>query len=245
MIKVGSIKSCTDTYFRNLFPDYIPIMVMTKSSAYGELGPYVLTDENGSIMENIWQFSKCYEKVPQSTQRYSRWDPTIVWDHPAEVHCQLLPDDEILILESYWNWRQKGFENPYPVRYPVGMYHRKNCLFSLKDENSDPIGLFEARKEIYYETYSKLAKEQPLYRKLEDMLEDGKNLLIMEVDGPQEQSLNYYQQKYNVPDDWITNKSIDINESNMNILLNDGRHSFGHGFCLASSLLKIDLEIKN
>ncbi|MBS0627729.1 MAG: hypothetical protein JSS09_05915, partial [Verrucomicrobia bacterium] len=119
------------------------------------------------------------------------------------------------------------------------------CLFSLKDENSDPIGLLEARKEIYNGTYFKLAKEQPIYRKLEDMLEDGKNLLIMEVDGPQEQSLNYYQQKYNVPDDWITNKSIDINESNMNILLNDGRHSFGHGFCLASSLLKIDLEIKN
>lgn len=74
MIKVGSIKNCTDNYFHGLLPTYIPIVVMTKSSKYGQLGPYVLQDEDGSIMENIWQFSKCYEKVPQSTQRYSRWD---------------------------------------------------------------------------------------------------------------------------------------------------------------------------
>ena len=123
------------------------------------------------------------------------------------------------------------------------MYHRRNCLFALKDENGDPMGLSQARKEIYYETYSRLAKEQPLYRKLEDYLDDGKNLLILEVDGPQEQSLNYYKKKYNVSDDWITNRSIDINEENMNILINDDHHSFGHGFCLASSLLGIEFTL--
>ena len=244
MIKVGTIRTTNDDYFKGRFSDYIHIVVMTKSSAFGQLGPYLLKDENGFIMENIWQFSKCYEKVPASVQRYSRWDQTIIWNHPAELHCQKLNDEQFLILDAYWDWRKKGFENVYPVRYPVGMYHRKNCLFSLKDEDSDPLNLFEARKQIYFETYDRLVKEQPLYRKLEDLLDDGKNLLILEVDGPQEESLNYYRKKYNVDSDWIVNRTINVNETNMNMLLNDGHHSFGHGFCLASSLLGIDLVVK-
>lgn len=35
------------------FEGFTPIVCLTASSAYGELGPYCLKDEYGRIMENI------------------------------------------------------------------------------------------------------------------------------------------------------------------------------------------------
>jgi hypothetical protein len=40
------------------FDGFTPILVLTKSSAYGALGPYVLKNKKGQIMEDIYQFSK-------------------------------------------------------------------------------------------------------------------------------------------------------------------------------------------
>lgn len=65
------------------YPGYEPIIVMTKSTAYGSLGPYCLKNDRGQIMENIFQFSKIYETVPSSRQKYSRYDPTIIWIIPV------------------------------------------------------------------------------------------------------------------------------------------------------------------
>ncbi len=53
-IRVGRIKYSGGKPIHPAFPGFTPIVVLTKSSAYGELGPYVLTDEKGCIMENIW-----------------------------------------------------------------------------------------------------------------------------------------------------------------------------------------------
>ena len=52
------------------------------------------------------------------------------------------------ITDSYFRWRQKGFNNPDPVRYPVGYNYRHKCLLSL-----GPLGerwnYVESRKNLY------------------------------------------------------------------------------------------------
>jgi hypothetical protein len=221
------------------FPGFEDILCLTKSTEYGSLGPYVLTDDKGHIMENIWQFAKIYKRISPSRQTYSRYDQRIIWDHPAEVHMiNGVPTTE------YKLWRQKGMECVYPIRYPVGFTDRGSCIGSIKsseynkcvhDETYVPklLTYVEARKEIYLKTYLKLIKKAPDFKKL---LKAGKNLLIIEVDGPHEEALEYYKTKYNVGDDFITENTILASQENMDIMLNDEKFPFGHGYCLAIAL---------
>lgn len=234
MIRVGTIKNSND---RVNYEGFIPIVVMTKSSKYGSLSPYELK-YNGMIIENIWQYAKIYKEVPASKQYYSQWDKTIIWDHPAEVHIRSKEDGSSEITEEYANWRLKGFNNPYAVRYPVGMKHRHLCMGSILDV-SKPVLLnyVDARKQIYIPYYIHAVKLQSQFQELKQLLKEGKNLLIMEVDGPHEESLGYYKEKYNVKDDFITNKTMLVTKENINIMLNDTKHAFGHGYCLAMALL--------
>lgn len=224
------------------YEDYEFILVLTKSSKYGSLGPYVLTATiNGveMIIENLWQFAKVYEEVPDSTQYYSRFDRTVIWKHKAETHV----GDEVP-NRKYWRWRRKGFECEYPVRYPVGMKSRHKCLYSIppdQDENfTDKLNYIEARKKIYLKYYVEAVKNEPQFKQLRRKYKEGGRLLIVEVDGPHQESMSYYQKKYDVPDDWITENSIRVNSENMKIMLNDPKHPFGHGYCLAMAIMGLD-----
>src|SRR3989344_4557138 len=242
MIRVGRIKNSQD---RRHVDGFLPVVVMTKCSEYGSLGPYCLKDQKKRIMENIWQFSKVYEKIPSSKQYYSQWDKTVMWDHPAEIHVK-----NGNIQPSYWSWREKGMNNPYAVRYPVGQRYRGKCLYAIKEDDKlssgyitsgyITLGYIEARKEIYLVIYQQLVRKESQYKELLQLLRSGKNILIMEVDGPREESLPYYQEKYGV--DFINGTVLATNE-NLQIFLNDDRHPYGHGFCLAQTLLE-DLQKK-
>ena len=66
--------------------------------------------------------------------------------------------------------------------------------------------------------------------------------MIIEVDGPHQESLNYYKHTYGVSEDFIDKNTISVNENNMKIMLNDTKHPFGHGYCLAMALLDKDEE---
>lgn len=228
------------------YQDFTVIEVMTASTKYGSLGPYVLKSENGCIMENIWQFSKVYEYVPYSKQRFSRFQPRTIWEHPSQTHLK-----SGTLTDDFWAWRKKGFFNKDPVRYPVGFEYRSKCVGALwnpeldMERNALPwemktlkmMDYVEARKQIYLPVYSSLVKRQPQYKELQKMLNNGENLLILEVDGPHEESLAYYQKKYNVDQNWIVDHSIDITPKNMRIMINDSKHAFGHGYCLGMTLL--------
>lgn len=239
-IRVGRIKFDSGGRTIPEFKGYTSVMVMTKSSKYGSLGPYVLKDKQGRIMENIWQFAKVYKKVPKSVQRYSRWDSTVIWDHPPEVHV----DEEGKLTEAYWNWREKGMNNKYPVRYPVGYHSRGKCLYAIiSHNNNQQLDYIQARKKIYLPVYKKLVKKQPQFKELRKRLKEGENLLIIEVDGPHQESLPYYKQKYGVNDDFIQNDTILVTQDNMSIMLNDAKHAFGHGYCLAIALLKMNIDL--
>jgi len=182
-----------------------------------------------------------YEQIPKTVQRYSRYSNKIIWDHPAETHVvdgNLTPE--------YYAWRTKGMNCPYHVRYPVGFHHRHNCLYALAEENghivNEQLNYIDSRKKIYIKEYCRLVKLQPKFQELKNRLEGGENLLIIEVDGPHQESLDYYKEKYNVDNNFIQNSTMLINENNVNIMLNDDKHPFGHCYCLAMALLDKDEE---
>ena len=149
MIRVGSIVDKKHPKFSG----FKSIVCMTKSSPYGDIGPYCLKTDEGVIFENLWQFSKCYRKVPQSIQRYSQWDDTIIWNHPSEIHME-----NDILLPSYWDWRKKGMKNEYPVRYPVGVRNTKLCVGTIM-ENGQKLDYINARKELYLKEYCKFVKK--------------------------------------------------------------------------------------
>lgn len=239
-LRVGKSKSYNGKVIISQYSGFTPIIVMTKSSsAYGELGPYDLRNEQGQIIENIWQFSKAYQWIPQIKMPYSSGNKKIVWEWPAETHI----DSNGNLTEEYWKWRMTGKNNPEPVRAPVGWKHLKNCLFSLEkdepiSETNPKLDYIESRKKIYVPIYMNAVIKEPKFSELYNRLRNGENLLIIEVDGPHQESLNYYKEKYGVSDDFIQNDSVEAIEGNLGILLNDPKHPFGHGYSLAWTLLQ-------
>ena len=162
------------------YPNFTNIVVLMKShSKWGVLGPYELRDEWGRIMENLWQFSKIYQEVPRSIQRYSRYNQTIIWNHPTETHIDTDGD----ITDEYWLWRYKGMACEYAIRYPVGFHAMKNCKYALKEEdllngNLRKLDYTTARKEIYCPLYMQLARAQPTFKELQRRLLVYKKSLI-------------------------------------------------------------------
>lgn len=215
------------------------IIVMMKSHCpkWFPLSPYSLKTEEGYLFENYWQFSKVYEVVPQSKEYYSRYDKTVIWEWEEERHCSRKNNDEEWeILPDYFNWRKEGFHNKYPVRYPVGFHHKSKVLFSLSDEG-ERLNYVEARKKIYLENYSRIVKKEKRYQELRKRISEGESISIYEVDGPHQESLEYYKNKYNVKDDFIVEHSILVTHKNIEIMMEDTKHSFGHGYCLGLTLL--------
>lgn len=246
MIRVGR---CTyDKSGNTIYPsfeDYENVIVLMKSSPYYELSPYYLTDTNNVIMENKWQFSKVYPKVPYSKQYYSKYDKTVVWEHKEETHIDNYDPNKKeetanMPNEKYYEWRKKGFNNKYAVRYPVGFNNKSDCVYALLDNKK--LGYIDARKAIYVPEYCKLVKNELKFKLLKNKLRKGQNLLIIEVDGPHYESLYHYIAKYGVGKDFIVNNTMLVNENNIKIMLNDDKHNFGHGYCLAMALLDKDKE---
>ncbi len=236
MIRVGRIEYVNKKPIYPNYPGYESIVVMMKShSPWWRLSPYYL-NENGEIMENTWQSSKVYENVPRTLQHYPRNPSKIIWSYPSEnhVHIQEGKHDELTL--EYFNWRQKLRANKYAVRYPVGFNHRHNCLYAIADDSKEELGYIESRKKIYIPVYTKLAKKERQFKQLVRKLIYS-NLLIVEVDGPHQESLQYYKDKYNTDDSFIVNNTMLVTENNINIMVNDDKHPFGHGYCLALALL--------
>jgi hypothetical protein len=258
-VRVGSCHWRGNKRFDPSFEGFTNILCLTKSSEYGMLSPYCLTvkvkfegdpKEYDSIFENYYQASKCYGVVPEACEVRSRYDRTVIWKWPQEQHVVVyLPLDDntppnYQVLSPYLNWRKTLMIQPEPIRYPVGKSSAHKCLFSLKQNEDGTINprfldYVEARKEIYLKEYAKVLKVHPEFIKLKQRLLAGENLLIIEVDGPQKRSLQYYKQKYAVDNDFIENNTMAITEKNLDIMLNDTTERFGHCYCLAGSLLDI------
>jgi len=224
------------------------IVVLTRgTNRWGAIGPYELKDAQGRIMENIWQFSKVYPRVGAVQQRKSRYEDIMVWEHPDETHLidaekPATPDN---LTAEYHAWRTKGFQAPYAVRYPPGFGNMANCVGALietKDGSLEgPLDYIAARKRLYLPLYTRLVKRHPLFAELRRLHQQGKNILIAEVDGPHEESLPYYREKYGVGARFIKERTVLATQKNLSLLLNDALHPFGHGYCLAAAIAGLDL----
>lgn len=255
LVRVGSCHYVGGKQVNPKYEGFTQIVCLTKSSPYGMLGPYCLTIEkkfsDGQVLdvvfENYWQMSKVYERVPEACESKSRFDRTVIWRWPAESHCIVTTNPEsgqksYKITPEYLRWREAGMKVAEPIRYPVGKSNMHKCLFSLA-ENEDgilspiPLDYVAARKEIYAKGYVKALKTHVDFHKLKSRLARGENLLIIEVDCCQERSLPYYKAKYGVDDTFIQNGTMLVTAENINIMLNDTKERFGHGYCLAAALL--------
>lgn len=197
---------------------YVSVLIHTSGKTFGgDLSPYVLKDEEGHILENIWQFSKVYPKVTAQKQPISRFQPkTIVWEYPEEIHISPKTGE---VNSKYWDWREKGMNNWYAVRYPNGFNGRSSVLYSLWPNNKQgkKLDYVEARKQIYCGEYARLSPKCESFKKMKEMLEEGKNIQIIEVDGPE--------------------GGLVINEEIIREKIVDLKKSFGHGYTLAALLL--------
>lgn len=245
-IRVGTSKYINKKLVLPTYKDYTSIIVLTtRYSKYGDIGPYNLKNEKGQIVECVWQFSKVYKYVPESKIPYSSGDRRIVWNWPKETHI----DDDGNLTPEYWNWRETGKNNELPVRNPVPWYHLKNCQFSLEKDlpiskDNPKLDYIQARKKIYLPIYINAVKSHELFKELQTRYNNGEKILIIEVDGPHSESLNYYIEKYNVEKDFIKNDSMLATLENLNIMLNDGKYPFGHGYALAWAIQEFDFSFE-
>ncbi len=228
---------------------YTNVLCLTPSSPYGELSPYVLkvdvisSDQTTVItsnMENAYQFSKVYQKIPKSRQTYSRYDRSVIWNHPAEVHV----NEEGELTEEYWAWRDKGMKCEHAIRYPVGFSSRHSCLYSVpSDDIEAKLGYVDSRKQIYLKYYLEAVVKEKKFLVLKKRLAKGESLLIIEVDGPHQESLEYYKKTYGVSDKFVVDSTMLATRKNLKIMLNDEKHPFGHGYVLAAALLDLGEEL--
>lgn len=218
------------------------ILSLTKSTAYGELSPYLMK-RNGILMENEWQFSKLYEAIPSVNEKEHRYSDNY-WVWPGQVHVDRRKSSNLIecLTPEYFEWRKAGMECPFPVRYPVGYSHRHACIgcyYCPKPNGSARIlDYITSRKKLYLPLYLKIVEKLPLFHELLSEVKAGTDITIVEVDGPHQESLQHYQDKYNVNEDFIVDHVMLSSPENLNIMLHDEKHPFGHGYCLATALLK-------
>jgi hypothetical protein len=230
------------------FTGFTPIVVLTKSSAYGDLSPYMLKDPQDRIVENVWQASKVYEEVPEVACKASRYEDRIIWSHGREVHAVWDAESNFYrVTKQYLAWRRKLMNCQDAVRYPVGYGDRHKCVFAMGEKpdgsiDTTPLTYIEARKRIYVPVYVEAVRRCPTFAKLKARVEAGENLLIIEVDGPHEEDLAHYIQEYDVPNNFIVRGTLLGTSENLSMMLNDPKHPYGHGYCLAAALL--DMEVK-
>jgi hypothetical protein len=222
--------------------DLINVLPWKRSdSPYYEFSPYYLrTDDHspfwpaGVLFENAWQGSKVYPRVYDIRVKPNFRSGIVWWSYDcggSEVH---LNDNEI--TPEYFHWRESVMSCPNPIRYPNGYAHRREAAFSVTFENGveNRRDYITARRELYATEYVRLIRELPVYWGLIRRLQDGQNLCITEVDVPSNDKTGLYA---NVDDENMYHPSIE----GLMELMDDPTHSFGHGLCLALSLL-MDLE---
>jgi hypothetical protein len=197
--------------------------ILVHSSAKGiggPLSPFHLQNEKGQRQENVWQFSKLYRVVKKQTQKE--------WTHPEEVHVDEATGEP---NEAYWKWREKGMNHNRAVRYPNGFNGRHDCVCAITDDGQR-LDYVAARKAIYCDFYVRHAQEHPSFLALKQRLEDGENLMIVEIDGPD------YNLEFE-PYTRISKQSpgLIMDEETTKMLLNDTRKPFGHGYVIAALLL--------
>ena len=143
----------------------------------------------------------------------------------------------IINYELYYYWRNSLWNCKNPIRYPNKIHRRKNTQFALCIDQKgveSRLDYISTRKQIYVKEYIRLIKKLPEYNNLLDKLKNGKNIMICEMDVHANNKIGNYGK------DCDNNNICYMSIEKLELLLNDTNEAFGHGLCLAYSLL-VDL----
>ena len=101
--------------------------------------------------------------------------------------------------EGYFAWRdmmwaKKGFERKIDIRFPVGKGNARKCEYAWWKVNGtfERLKYIPARKAIYIPLYAKAVVKTEAYRRLVELRDSGKNLMLIDFDG-----YNIHHPKYN------------------------------------------------
>ena len=100
---------------------------------------------------------------------------------------------------SYFAWRDemwamKGFGDKMSIRFPVGKKNVGKCRYSWWKVAGEfqPLDYIPARKAIYIPLYAKAVVKTEAFRRLAELRDSGKNLLLIDFDG-----YNIHHPRYN------------------------------------------------
>jgi hypothetical protein len=250
MIATQQIKSTTSKPV--ILEGYETINVLKwNNSKWKVLCPYFLKTDGketcsnpGEILfENFYQGCKVYDVVYKNEvypSKYQINNPKYLWwkFEPLNPSGDVILEDDAIDYELYYRWRNSIWECKNPIRYPNKIHRRKNFQFALcidEEGTERRLDYVSLRKEIYVKEYIRLIKKLPEYETLLNKLKKGRNIMICEVDVPSKIKNGEHGKDCDV--DNICYMTIE----KLELLLNDTSESFGHGLCLAYSLL-IDLQ---
>lgn len=202
-------------------------------------GEEICHNPGGILFENFYQGCKVYDVVHQNSvypSRYHSNKPEYLWweFHPISESGDVIYEDGVINYELYYRWRDSLWRCKNPIRYPNKIHRRGNTQFTLcinKEGHERRFDYDMSRKEIYVKEYIRLVKKLPEYKKLLKKLKNGENIMICEMDVPSKNKKGEYGK--DCDDNDICQMSIE----KLEILMNDRNEAFGHGLCLAYSLL--------
>ena len=143
------------------FNKYVPegaIVIDTTSNSgkWAGLSPFIVPAYPAKNLENLWQYSKVYS-------------------------CHVLPDGNIN-FPVWFLWRDKGWNNPRAIRYPMGKGTIPICSYW----NGELLTYIEARKRIYIPEYSRNVVKTDSFHLLrslyEGLYEGGGDLILLDYD---------------------------------------------------------------
>ena len=91
---------------------------------------------------------------------------------------------------TYFSWRdamwsEKGFGDKMSIRFPVGKANVGKCLYAWWKVEGEfkKLGYIDGRKLIYLPLYAKAVVKTEAFRRLVELRDSGKNLMLIDFDG--------------------------------------------------------------
>jgi hypothetical protein len=219
------------------------LKVDTLRSPFNYLNTYNIVDKEFRIFENLWQFSKLYPYVPKMEIVKNE---NIIWKQDYERHMS-----KKNIHNKHYTWKIRGYENKYPIKYPVGFKNRNSykCFYFIKGilpnkniisknlceyEMCGPYSDLMARSIFYIPMYKKLIRKTKIYNMILKNLRNGKNVSIIGPTAPVYGS-NRLVSKFNELK-LIYGKKVNL--SILDSILNNINFPVSYEVCLAQSLIE-------
>lgn len=155
-------------FTKNIPKDACVVDTTLNSGKFENLSPFILSAPPAKRFENLWQYSKVYKGQTTLTDSDSL---------------------DIIPSESWYSWRNNGFNDPIAHRYPMG----KGAIPLLSYWNGKHLDYIQARKQIYIPEYIKNVSITNDFKLLVSLYhsisEANRDLILLDYDAYDHQSL--------------------------------------------------------